>query len=211
MACLHKFHEYLTLERLDFEPTTLIVGTFNPAWPAGNPAQWFYGRTHDEHGNQNNNFWEVLPRLYGKESLINATPVDWKAFCKSYKIAITDLISCIDDADEANVDHIDLMSGFADDDIATRFFDLVNIVRLFRQHPSISNIYITCGFTGTFWKHKVYPIKQYCDTFGVNLKPLITPSGYAYLQQGKFNRANRNAQLNLPDYILMRWQEQWHL
>lgn len=29
MACTHKFHQYLNLNNLDFEPTTLIVGTFN--------------------------------------------------------------------------------------------------------------------------------------------------------------------------------------
>ena len=30
MACIHKFANYLYLERIDFEPTTLIIGTFNP-------------------------------------------------------------------------------------------------------------------------------------------------------------------------------------
>jgi len=57
MACNHKFKKYLKLEKLDFIPETLIVGTFNPAWPAGNYAEWFYGRT------SNNYFWEVLPNL----------------------------------------------------------------------------------------------------------------------------------------------------
>lgn len=53
MPCNHKFQEDLNLERLDFKPTTLIVGTFNPEWPDGNQAQWFYGRTHDQNGNRN--------------------------------------------------------------------------------------------------------------------------------------------------------------
>ncbi|MBD0333667.1 MAG: hypothetical protein ICV66_13555, partial [Chitinophagaceae bacterium] len=92
MACLHKFHLYLNLERLDFEPTTLIVGTFNPSWPATNTAEWFYGRTHDKQGTQNNNFWDVLPRLYGGDSLINKTPTEWKTFCHNKQIAITDII-----------------------------------------------------------------------------------------------------------------------
>jgi hypothetical protein len=34
MACNHKFKSFLRLEKLDFKPETLIVGTFNPAWPA---------------------------------------------------------------------------------------------------------------------------------------------------------------------------------
>jgi hypothetical protein len=38
MACIHKFKNFLRLEKLDFKPETLIVSTFNPAWPEGNYA-----------------------------------------------------------------------------------------------------------------------------------------------------------------------------
>lgn len=41
MACRHKFIDYLNLDNLDFDPTTLIVGTFNPEWPDGNHAECF--------------------------------------------------------------------------------------------------------------------------------------------------------------------------
>ena len=41
MPCNHKFIEDLNLENLDFQPTTLIVGTFNPSWPENNQAQCF--------------------------------------------------------------------------------------------------------------------------------------------------------------------------
>ena len=132
MACIHKFAAYLGLNRLDFEPITLIIGTFNPGWDnLNNNAQWFYGRTHDANGNQNNNFWDVLPRLYNEPSLINGTPQQWRAFCSGKQIAITDLIANIDDADPTNPNHIQLMTGFADDEIANNFYDFeqVNIVR----------------------------------------------------------------------------------
>jgi hypothetical protein len=99
MACSHKFAEYLNLERIDFEPTTLIVGTFKPGWEnINNNAPWFYGRTHDLNGNQNNNFWDVLPRLYEEQSLINNDHNAWKDFCSRKKIAITDIIQKIEDA-----------------------------------------------------------------------------------------------------------------
>lgn len=70
MPCQHKFLNDLDLSyvrELGYTPTTLIVGTFNPAWPE-HPAPWFYGRTHDAHGNPSNRFWHVLPELYGHRS-----------------------------------------------------------------------------------------------------------------------------------------------
>jgi hypothetical protein len=212
MGCEHKFSEFLNLERIDFEPTTLIVGTFNPSWPAGNNAEWFYGRTHDENGNQNNNFWDVLPQIYGEPSLINAGPVNWKAFCAKKQIAITDLISNIEDADPNIISHVTLLKSFADDDIADKFFDfdLVNIVRLLRENPTITNVYITRGISESFWKNKIFALKKYCLVKNIRLIPLLTPSGYAYMQQGKYNRLNPQNQLNLSDYILMRWNEVWH-
>jgi len=213
MTCLHKFHHYLNLDNLNFEPTTLIVGTFNPGWDGlNNNAGWFYGRTHDEHGNQNNNFWDVLPRLYNETSLINDTHNQWKEFCSRNQVAITDIISNIEDATPTNPNHIRLMTGFADDDISDNFhdFDLVNLVRIIRRNPSISNIYVTRGISEAFWRNKLWELKRYCEVNHIALKPLITPSGFAYLQQGKYNRANPNNQLNLSDYILMRWQAEWH-
>lgn len=213
MACTHKFHQYLNLNNLDFEPTTLIVGTFNPGWNnINNSANWFYGRTHDEHGNQNNNFWDVLPRLYNEPSLINAQPDQWKAFCSRKQIAITDIIANIEDASPNNPNHVQLMTGFADDDISNNFhdFDLVNLVRILRTRPTITNVYVTRGISEAFWRNKLWELKRYCENRNINLKSLITPSGFAYLQQGKHNRLNPANQLNLPDYILMRWQADWH-
>ncbi|HEY0059897.1 MAG TPA: hypothetical protein VGB56_12250 [Flavisolibacter sp.] len=212
MACRHKFEDYLDLERLDFDPTTLIVGTFNPAWPATNAAEWFYGRTHDEYGNQNNNFWDVLPRLYGEKSLINQTDKEWKQFCHDERIAITDIVQAIDDADEQTPEHIKIIGGYADDTIAANFYDfeLTNLVRLIRRHPSITNIYVTRSYTSTFWKQKLYPLIWFCKASGKTLKPLLTPSGFAFREQAKYNRQKHNAPLTLPDFIKMRWEAVWH-
>jgi hypothetical protein len=213
MACVHKFSEYLNLERIDFEPTTLIIGTFNPGWDnINNNASWFYGRTHDLNGNQNNNFWDVLPQLYGEQSLINANPSEWKQFCSQKRIAITDIIANIEDADHTNQNDIQSMSTFKDDDIATKFYDYdyVNLVRLLRNHRTITDVYVTRGITEAFWRNAVWQLKRYCHQHGVNLKSIITPSGFAYMQQGAHNRLNPNNQLTLADYILMRWQAEWH-
>ncbi len=215
MPCNHKFIEDLNLERLDFKPTTLIVGTFNPEWPEGNSAQWFYGRTHDIHGNQNNNFWDVLPRVYGEPTLINSAPIDCKRFCSRNYIALTDLITTINDADQGNQEHINWLGGYADNIIAEHFHDFVftDIVDLLQNNPSINNVYITNGVNGAFWNALWNPVIQYCQDNNKRCTNLLTPSKNArfsmFAHNGN-NPANQYTMANLNEYILMRWQEQWH-
>lgn len=212
MPCNHKFQSYLNLERLDFQPTTLIVGTFNPEWPVGNYAEWFYGRIDGDINDHNtgNHFWAVLPRLYGEPSLKFLGGENlWKQFCHDKKIAITDIIGSIADA---NQEHEHLLGSYSDDTIANNFydFDLINIVRIIRNHPSISNIYITRSITETFWSNKLYSLKRYCVITGKTLKTLLTPSDFSFREQGRYNRLNPGAHLNREDFILKRWREEWH-
>ncbi|HLP37048.1 hypothetical protein [Lacibacter sp.] len=216
MPCNHKFIDYLNLEHLDFEPTTLIVGTFNPEWPAGNNAEWFYGRTHHHHGNQNNNFWDVLPRLYqGEHSLINAVHADWKAFCSRKQIALTDLITTIKDADQDDPDDVALIGNYADNAIADNFHDFVftDIISLLQNNPTINNVYITNGVNGAFWNALWTPVVHYCEENNIRSTTLLTPSKNARFSMFAHNHNNPNNQYNmanLNEYILMRWQEQWH-
>lgn len=212
MACIHKFESYLNLERLDFEPATLIVGTFNPSLPADNTAEWFYGRTHDEHGNQNNNFWDVLPRLFGEESLINAGSDQWKTFCRRKQIAITDLIYSIDDAEEADPAHVALLRSYSDKAIATSFrrHTPVNVANLLEQNPSIRNVFLTRGTGETFWRRLWRPVIQFADANNKYEAKLLTPSGYAFYQQGRHNRRNPDNRVDeLADFILAAWREVW--
>ena len=205
MACVHKFEEYLNLERLDFEPTTLIVGTFNPSWPLDNQAQWFYGRIE-------NNFWHVLPLLYNENSLRGANPLEWKAFCKRHKIAITDLISCIKDAENENELHISYLKTFSDKTIAEKFrsHSFVKINDLLKQHPTVKNIYLTRGIGETFWNILWKPVEEYAKNNNLNEKKLLTPSGYAFYQLGKYNKKNPLNPLSLEEFILKDWQAKWH-
>jgi hypothetical protein len=207
MACLHKFRNYLNLQRLDFQPATLIVGTFNPEWPAGNTAEWFYGRT------ASSCFWDVLPRLYREVSLINASPAEWKQFCHDKQIAITDLISSIDDAMPGDPKHIKALGGFSDDAIEHNFddFTYVNIVQLLRLHPTIKNVYLTRGITEPFWRHLWNPVSHYCNHNNIHERKLLTPSGNAAYQHEAHNTENPEHQIPLlKDYLLMRWQQEWH-
>jgi hypothetical protein len=207
MPCAHKFQDQLDLAKIDFEPTTLIVGTFNPSWPANNTAEWFYGMT------ANNCFWDILPRLYGEASLINATPVAWKQFCHDKQIAITDLISSIDDAEPGNPEHGKMLGGFSDKAIEHNFddFNFVNIVQILKRRPSIRNIYITRGVTEAFWRHTWNPVTHYCNANKLHERKLLTPSGDAIYQHEAYNNEHsKNKISRLEDYILMRWQQVWH-
>jgi hypothetical protein len=215
MPCNHKFIEDLNLERLDFEPTTLIVGTFNPEWPVNNNAEWFYGRTHDEHGNRNNSFWDVLPIIYDEESLIDGTPTEWKRFCTRNHIAITDLISIINDAEPENPDHVNWLGSYSDKVIATKFhdFEYTNIINLLQNNPTINNVYITNGVNGAFWNALWNPVIHYCQINNIRCTKLLTPSKNARFSMFAYNRNNPINQYNmdtLNDYILMKWQHVWH-
>ena len=201
MACIHKFAEDLKLDRLTFEPTTLIIGTFNPGWDnLGNYAPWFYGRTN------NNFFWDVLPRLYENADLRKATHNDWKAFCNRHNIALTDLILSIGDAESGNQQHIQHLKNYRDDAIAKHFreFTLVNIIEILESHPSIKHVYLTRQISAGFWRQKWLPIAHYCNGHGISAQALLTPSGSARFQMPKLT------DIALRDFIFKEWQNSWH-
>jgi hypothetical protein len=196
MPCLHKFFQDLNLERIDFQPTILIVGTFNPGWDdLGNSAPWFYGRT------RNNYFWEVLPRLYGGKSLRQAAPAEWKAFCKQYQIALTDLIASIDDADSNNPTHVGYLKNYRDDSIARHFKDFifVDIPNLLVNKPTITQVYLTRNINDPFWRRLWQPVNDYCLQHDVKNQTLLTPSGSARFQMPK------HPKISLGDFIYEQW------
>ncbi len=211
MSCEHKFITDLTLDNLDFQPEVLIVGTFNPSWPLSNTATWFYGRTRNARGNVNNNFWDVLPRLYGEQSLINADRKAWQAFCRNHKIAITDLITCINDADDANPEHQKHLKSYSDTAIAKEFkkFVKTDIVALLRKYPTIKHVYLTRGILDPFWKELWQGVIEYAGKNGITATTLLTPSRYAFYQQGIYNKLNPRAPLALNDFVLLKWKEKF--
>lgn len=212
MACNHKFINDLNLENVGFQPEILIIGTFNPSWPENNLANWFYGRTHDINGNMNNNFWDVLPRIFDQDTLINETEIEWKYFCKMNKVAITDLITSIDDADENNHEHVQWLGGYADNVIAENFhdFQFTNVLQILEQNPCIKKVYITNGVNGTFWTNLWNPIVAYCQENNIISQKLLTPSKNARFSMFAWNRQNQQNQYgmhNLNDFILMKWEQ----
>ncbi|MBX2907597.1 MAG: hypothetical protein KF744_16245 [Taibaiella sp.] len=207
MPCKHKFYDELRLDQVDYEPETLIVGTFSPEWPADNIAEWFYGRTDESL------FWDILPRVYGKQSLLSKGVTEWRQFCKDQKIALTDLISEIEDADVASKKHQKMLGGFSDKAIMHNFddFDFTNIVSLLQKHRSIKNVYLTRGITEAFWRHLWSTVMRYSNSNGLHERILLTPDESAAYQYEAYNTANPDiAMPALSDYLVMRWKEVWH-
>lgn len=207
MPCDHKFLSQLDLSKIDIVPTTLIVGTFHPSWPTNDSAEWFYGRT------TKNYFWDVLPRLYGEASLINAGAKEWKRFCHDKQIALTDIISSIEDAEAGDPEHNEMLRNFSDKAIEYNFYDhaYVNIVQILKDHPGIKNVYLTRGATEAFWRHLWNPVAHYCHSNKIHERKLLTPSGDASYQFEAYNNEHpENKIAQLQDYILMRWRQEWH-
>lgn len=207
MACHHKFINHLNLEKISFAPETLIVGTFNPAWPETNTAQWFYGRT------DSNYFWDILPRLYGQPSLLSSGPDDWKEFCRNQKIALTDIVSSIDDADPTNKNHNRMLGGFSDDAIEYNFdeFDFTDVRKILRQNPSIKYVYLTRGITDAFWRHLWNPVAHYCNHNNIYERKLLPPTRESAFHHEQYNKEHPNKAIaHLEDYLLERWRNEWH-
>jgi hypothetical protein len=210
MACLHKFHEYLNLANLDFEPTTLIVGTFNPSWPAGNNAEWFYGRV------RNNYFWDVLPRLYDPVlNLRGSNANNWKLFCSQNKIALTDIISSINDANENNPEHHDILKTYVDTSISDYFddFTFTDISMILEENPTIKNVYLTRQEGVTLFDQQWALVEQFRienPERNIRIRNLMTPSASARFQIKSYKLANPNDPTPLRNFIFQNWRLQWH-
>jgi hypothetical protein len=207
MACYHKFYNYLMLDRLNFVPTVLIVGTFNPAWPESNYAEWFYGRI------SNNYFWDVLPRLYNSELNLRFTNASaWKDFCSKYKIALTDLITCIDDADKDNPSHQKLIGEYLDTSIAKSFQQIepTNIVDLLKKWPSIKNVYLTRQGGNSYYDGLWASVEEYCNKSGIEARCLLTPSASARFKIKAYKLENPKDATPLRNFIYHSWRQHWH-
>lgn len=210
MPCNHKFIDYLNLDRIDFIPTTLIIGTFNPYWPVGNNAEWFYGRT------SRNYFWDMLPRLYNSDlNLRKQTPIQWKQFCSSNQIALTDIVSKINDAEEENDEHQEVLRTYLDTSIADYFneFQFTDLVQLIINKPTIQNVYLTRQSGVELFDSRWTLLEQYAlanPERNLRLRKLITPSASARFQIKDYKLANPNDKTPLRNFIFKSWQEQWH-
>ena len=201
MPCNHKFLEYLSLERIqNFNPETLIVGTFNPQWPEENYAEWFYGRT------RNNYFWDILPRMFGDPEMRGLDHLAWKNYCRQRKIAITDLLACIEDADETSERHRKTMREYADLGISTKFRTYIpnDIVSAMKDHSTIKAVYLTTTNVSSLWKRLWQPVSDYCGINRIWCQKLMTPS------KGARYNMKKGSGMAMADFIYNDWIAKWY-
>lgn len=186
MPCFHKFfghnmhlpNEYGLLPNWDAE--TLIIGTFNPenVWVQNNRANYFYGRSRY--------FWRVLPR-FGCHLPIDNQLVDVQiAFLQQKKIALTDLLISIDDADINNVQHRTWIGNYQDDNI-NRFnklnWNTQNILNYIVEW-GITTVCFTKTTDNAPFGQQIQIIENFCIENKISNFRLHTPSGQG-LGQGR--------------------------
>jgi hypothetical protein len=185
--CPHKFIKDLHLEYVNWEVNTLFIGTFNPGCCANedNEAEWFYGRT------QKNMFWDTLGYIYENNAALgqNGNPELWKAFCKRNKLAVTDLISVINDVNLNGAEYADLCIGFSDRKLEPYILNgkavSAEIENLIINSPKLKNlkcVYLTRATTNRAWNITWRPIQQVCRAKNIHVAKLTTPGGVNYFQ-----------------------------
>ncbi len=188
MACKHRFINELNPE---WGIEYLFIGTFNPEWNNdNNNAYYFYGR-------YTNDFWYIMPQVFGKNSLMEKkyrTNKEYlKNFLKENKIGLTDLILEIKNVNENNPIHKKDVLSFKDKKIENYDidFNINNIKKIIDSNKNLKGVYFTRNIEN---QSKIcdewLKIKDYCIRKNIHTSELITPSrGY------RSNGYNRNKKL----------------
>jgi len=187
MPCIHKFHahpEHLTDNQgllPKWKANTLIIGTFNPEhdWHPTNMANYFYGR-------RRNYLWKILPRFAGLDSIAHADVDAQIVFLDNHKIALTDLLIRINDADLDNEEHVRRIRTVLDDELErfTNFEWNTPHIQTYLAANDIQTVYFTklgkplAGLVDddTF-EGQMRKIELTCLELGIPSYRLHTPSG----------------------------------
>jgi len=199
MPCFHKFFGHDAHIRgnngllPNWEADTLIIGTFNPQneWVPDNPANYFYGRS--------NYFWEILPAFACAEAIENNDIDSQLGFLQMNRIALTDLLISIEDADVNNEIHINWIENYQDNNLAN-FNNLIwnteNILT-YIQDRNIGAVYFTKMGNNAPFGNQITLVEDYCNQNNILNYRLHTPSG-----QGLGGGAPRRNKL------IHRWHDQ---
>lgn len=202
--CTHKFIDDLNLDYVDWEVSTLYIGTFNPGCckEEQNGAAWFYGRT------QNNMFWDTLGFIYENNPFLgqDGNPELWKSLCRKHNIAVSDLITKVNGVNLKSNDYNNLCVGFSDSKLETYILNgqavSSEIEKLINNSPKLKNlkcVYLTRSTTNRAWNILWRPIQKACRRKNIHVEKLTTPGGFNYFQ---FN-ANF---LRTPENLATLWR-----
>lgn len=176
MSCAHRFENQLIP---NWEIEHLFIGTFNPSWDLNNAVQadYFYGRVR-------NNFWCILPRVFGGHDLKHCDLASKLEYIQNHKIGITDLITKVINAEITNeTDILRLTTGFSDN-VLNNYqleFNLENIKNLIKRNIKIiKGVYLTrstldgINQIANGWNE----IEIFCNQNNIHTEKLRTPANY---------------------------------
>lgn len=179
MPCYHKFygHENHLPGNFGLLPNwdadTLIIGTFNPAnlWVPNNLAEYYYGRSRY--------FWKTLTRLGCSLEIENQDVNGQLTFLQEKRIALTDLLISVNDADINNPQNVGWIRSFLDNDLAN-FNDFSWNTPHIIDYILTNNIQAVC-FTRLGNAHpfgqQMQIIESFCELSNISHYRLHTPTG----------------------------------
>lgn len=175
-------HRYLGLH-LDgqlfpnWEIEHLFIGTFNPIWdrPDAINAAYFYGRSAY--------FWDTVSiffedRPYAYDRVDRQAMID---FCQLHKIGFTDLIRCVEDADQDNPRHREQIYSVRDDELE-RFQTIdwnTKAIEDFLGQKRPKNVYFTLLSTNrqSIFSAEMRKIELKAALLKINCRRLHSPTG----------------------------------
>lgn len=176
MGCEHRFlKELIPSWKIEY----LFVGTFNPKWTDNNSdAIYFYGR-------KRNNFWEILPNIFGGKSLKGCQDkAELVQYIQEKNIGVTDLITKVVNVDENNHEDRDKLTRGFSDALLNKFeleFSTNQILGLIEKNKAtLKGVYFTRSSSGgisKIWK-EWEKVESFCNANSITSHALITPSNY---------------------------------
>lgn len=175
MGCKHRFFDELIPT---WEIKDLFIGTFNPSWNSdSSSALYFYGR-------KRNNFWDILPNIFGGESLKKSSKDVFVNYLKEHNIGLTDLVTNVVNADENNsLDKDNLTKVFSDATLNKYELEFAtDIIKEFilRNKSTLKGVYFTRSTDSgikTIWKEWL-AIEALCNENSIDTCALMTPANY---------------------------------
>jgi len=225
MPCSHKFfghrHHLANENGLlpNWDVDTLIIGTFNPSneWVANNPANYFYGRSRY--------FWKVLPRFACGDAINNNDVTNQLDFLQTNRIGLTDLLISINDANIDNVEHLNWVRTYLDNDLFNfeEFtWNTVNIIR-FIQQKKVKAVYFTKMGNGAPFGSQMEIIEAFCNMHNIPILQnfrIHTPTGQGLgagtprvnrLTHRWFEQGGNQFPFLCPDFNINNPDFAWHI
>lgn len=134
----------------------------------------------------------------------------WQDFCRRHRIALSDFILNIGDADENNTFHRRILGSYDDSKLLNTFsgIEYNDISGFLSKYPTIRRVYITRSIATQPWRTIIEKLMVTNEKLMV--QPLLTPSANARFSYGLARKKHITGAATLEDYIFECWREVWY-